>query len=74
MAFNPLGKPTFFHIYGHDSNQFGGGCVYLLQRHFVDCLLNDKPFESNGRDYLKTLHLVEAVYNSANIGQVISLK
>lgn len=73
MAFKPLGQPTTPHPYSHDPSQFGGGCVYHLQRHFVDCLLHNKPFESNGRDYLKTLQLVEAVYDSAASGQVISL-
>lgn len=46
------------------SDGFAGDCVLAIQKHFVDCLRMQKPFESTGRDYLKTLELVEACYAS----------
>ena len=48
----------------HDKN-FAGDSVYFLQRHFVDCMISGREFESNGEDYLKTLRAVEAAYESA---------
>ena len=44
---------------------FAGDCVYRTQRHFVDQLLCQGPFETNGRDYLRTLAVQEAAYRSA---------
>ena len=43
------------------------------QQHYVDCLCNDAPFESDPEDTLKTLQLVYATYESAESGQVITL-
>ena len=35
------------------------------QRHFVDCLRTGAPFETSGEEYLKTLLVQEAIYESA---------
>jgi len=51
--------------YPHARRGFAGDCCYLTQRHFIDCLLDGKPFETSGEDYLKTLTVQEAVYQSA---------
>jgi predicted dehydrogenase len=59
--------------YVRDKTHFAGDCVYALQRHFVDCMLTGREFESNGRDYLKTVSLVEAVYESALKSEVVRL-
>ena len=53
---------------------FAGDCVYVLQRHFVDCMLSGREFESNGADYLATIRVVEAAYESAQTGQVVRLE
>jgi predicted dehydrogenase len=60
-------------VYPRQNVNFAGDCVYFLQRHFVDCMLSEREFESNGYDYLKTIEVVEAVYASAKEGQVIRL-
>jgi len=57
--------------YAHDRKGFAGDCVYALQRRFTDCMLQDLPFESTGKDYLKTIALVEACYQSNETGQVV---
>jgi len=44
---------------------FCGDCVYFTQRHFVDRMLDGKAFETSGEEYLKTLTVQEAVYESA---------
>ena len=44
---------------------FAGDCVYWTQRHFVESLLVGSEFETSGTEYLKTLSVVEAIYDSA---------
>jgi len=57
----------------HNVN-FAADCVYFLQRHFVDCILSGRPFESSGRDYLNTVRVAEAAYQSAATGKVVVLR
>jgi D-apiose dehydrogenase len=45
--------------------------VVLIQQHWVDCLVAQKEPQTSGRDNLKTLALVEAVYQSAATGQTV---
>jgi len=68
-----LGEPGRAIDYERSNKNFAGDCVYFLQRHFVDCMLSGKQFESNGEDYLKTIEAVEAVYNSAATSRVVTL-
>ncbi|CAN5377012.1 Gfo/Idh/MocA family oxidoreductase [soil metagenome] len=59
-----LGEEEQVHVYYHQDRNFGGDCCYFTQRHFIDSLLSGKPFETNPDDYLRTLTVLEAVYNS----------
>jgi predicted dehydrogenase len=59
-----LGQPVRRVEYAHERKGFAGDCVYALQRHFVECMLTGREFESTGEDYLKTVELVEACYAS----------
>jgi predicted dehydrogenase len=43
--------------------------VIAIQRHWVDCLLNDQVPQTSGQDNLKTLELVFGAYQSAETGQ-----
>jgi D-apiose dehydrogenase len=74
LTFKPLGKPSRAIEYTQERKGFAGDCVYSLQRHFTDCMLNDLPFESTGKDYLKTVALVEACYESNATGQAVKLQ
>jgi predicted dehydrogenase len=65
MRLKRLGEPGVDIDYERRDVNFGGDCVYATQRHFVDSVLRGSEFESNGRDYLKTLRVVEAIYKSA---------
>ncbi len=65
MTIQPLGKDEINHEYHHENINFAGDCVYVTQRHFIDCLLSGNEFETNGTDYLKSLKVQEAVYQSA---------
>ena len=69
MSVQPLGRPADPHAYHHERRGFAGDCVYATLQHFVDALHAGTPFETDGRDYLKTLAVQEAVYESAATGQ-----
>ena len=73
MRVKRLGQPARSVEYKRENRNFAGDCVYQLQRHFIDCLLDGREFESTGEDYLKTLAVVEAVYDSAESGQAVRL-
>ncbi len=60
-----LGQAARSIEYPWENKNFAGDCVYALQRHFVDCMLSGKDFESNGKDYLETVKVMEAAYASA---------
>jgi len=68
-----LGQPVRDIDYSPSRQGFAGDCVYHLQRHFVDCMISRIEFESNGHDYLKTLHVVDAAYTSATQSSVVLL-
>lgn len=48
--------------------------VALIEQHWVDCLRTGQEPQTSGRDNLKTFALVEAVYQSAATGQVVTLQ
>jgi predicted dehydrogenase len=73
LRIKPLGEPARDWDYPRQNVNFAGDCVYFLQRHFVDCMVSGREFESNGLDYLKTIEVVEAAYASAGRGQVMHL-
>ena len=71
IGLQPLGEAERDIPYEHRDINFSGDCVYHTQLHFVDSLLNKRPFETNGPDYLKSLAVQEAVYRSAEAGTPI---
>ncbi len=73
LALKLLGQPSRKHEYPHSRDGFAGDCVYALQRHFVDRMLDGAPFENTGEDYLKSTALMEACYRSHATGQVVSV-
>lgn len=70
LTWKRLGAPVRRLEYRHERRGFAGDCVYALQRHFTDRMLDGKPFESHGDDYLNTVALVEACYRSHASGRV----
>ena len=73
IRIKPLGREAFNVEYPHANVNFAGDCVYTLQRHFVECMESGREFEGNGQDYLRTLAVVDAVYESAHRREVIKL-
>jgi len=61
----PLGQPIRKIDYTLQRRGFAGDCVLSTQQHFVDCLRAGREFETSGRQYLKSLAVVEAIYESA---------
>jgi D-apiose dehydrogenase len=68
-----LGAPGEEVEYERTDVNFASDCVYALERHFVECMRSGVQFESNGEDYLKTVQVVDAAYESAARGQVVRL-
>lgn len=64
LTIQQLGKPEKVHDYFNQDINFAGDCVYACQRHFIDKVLSSEEFETNVNDYLKTLSVQEAVYQS----------
>ncbi len=73
LTIQKLGEKEKEHSYTMHPINFAGDCVYTTQRHFIDCLLTGKEFETNGPDYLKSLAVQEAVYRSAQSGMPESI-
>jgi predicted dehydrogenase len=63
-----LGKKPVEHAYQHRRVGFAGDCVHATLTHFVERLIDGRPFETSGSDYLRTLAVQEAVYRSAASG------
>jgi predicted dehydrogenase len=74
LTVQQLGKGEQEHDYAHQDINFAGDCVYNCQRHFIDNLLNDGEFETNVNDYLKTLSVQEAVYQSNESKTPVEIK
>jgi predicted dehydrogenase len=68
ITVQPLGEEEREYAYPHEDRNFAGDCCYTTQRHFVDRMLDRGPFETGGEDYLQTLAVQEAVYESAATG------
>jgi len=74
LTIQKLGKPETEHDYAHEDRNFCGDCCYATQRHFIDRLLDGQPFETNGQDYLRSLAVQDAVYESAEKGAPIDVR
>ena len=48
-----------------ENRDFGGDCVYLLQRHVLDFLQKNTPVMNSAEEYLINLKIEDAVYRSA---------
>jgi predicted dehydrogenase len=54
------------------SEGYRGDSVRATQEHFIRCLNTGAPFESDVREYLKTIALVEAAYASAHLHAAVA--
>ncbi|MEP3247480.1 MAG: Gfo/Idh/MocA family oxidoreductase [Sneathiella sp.] len=51
-------------LYDWIDRDFGGDCVYALQRHVVDHFIHGKELMNTAREYLKNVEIAEAAYAS----------
>lgn len=73
LTVQPLGQAETRHEYLHEHRGFAGDCVFATFQHFVRHLLDGSPFETEGTDYLKTLAVQEALYESARLGRPVEI-
>ena len=73
LTIQKLGQPERNHEYHHEDRQFAGDCCYTFQRHVIDRFIDGGPFETGGQDYLKSLAVQEAVYESAATGMPVAI-
>ncbi len=52
---------------------FCGDSVHACLRHFIDCLVEDKDFETSAQDYRKTLEVQEAIYRSSREENIVKI-
>ena len=71
LTVQPIGQQESEHEYVHAKRNFASDCVLETQKHFLDCLANSQAFETSGEEYLKTLTVQEAVYESAAASQPV---
>lgn len=74
LTVQPLGLPEREHDYAREDRGFAGDCCFAFQRHFAERMLDGGPFETSGREYLKTLAVQEAVYQSAAEGRPVDIR
>ncbi|WP_085906910.1 Gfo/Idh/MocA family protein [Kiloniella majae] len=60
-------------LYSWVDCDFGGDCVYNLQRHVVDHLLYDKEVMNTASEYLLNVQAAEAAYQSNDKGRCFNL-
>jgi predicted dehydrogenase len=61
----PVAGEVYEHRYEIPAAGYRGDSAYQTHRHFVDCLISGREFETHGRDYLKTTQLVFDGYRLA---------
>jgi len=71
LSLQRLGSEPVDVTYPCEKRGFAGDCVFATQEHFVDCLQAGSAFETSGTEYLKSLKIVEAIYQSAETRQPV---
>ena len=73
MTLQKLGEEETPVAYTHENRNFGSDCVYHTQSHLTRSLLGESNPENLAVEYLQNLRIQEAIYESAQQGQVIKL-
>ncbi len=81
LRLNPDGKITIQklgeleeeYFYEPSKENFAGDCVFALQQHFIQKLMAGESFETNGEDYLRNIVVQEAVYESSECNQLVTI-
>lgn len=73
LWWKPHGGAEVSHDYDWRDRGFAGDSVHATQAHIVAHLRDGAPLENAGRDYLRNMEIVEAIYRSAAEGRRIDL-
>jgi D-apiose dehydrogenase len=73
ITIKPLGKSAYEHNYRPSQVGFAGDCVYACQQHFIEVLDGASPCETSPMEYLKSLQVIEAIYQSAQSNRFVEL-
>ncbi len=73
ITIQKLGELEVEHFYEPSKENFAGDCVFALQQHFIQKLTAGESFETNGEDYLRNIVVQEAVYQSNESNQVVTI-
>jgi predicted dehydrogenase len=74
ITVKPLFEPAFKHEYEIPEAGYRGDSCRAALQHFVDCLLSDEQFETEGEDYLnQVMRAVFAGYDSVQTRRVVKL-
>jgi hypothetical protein len=68
LTIQSLGQSESPHEYSRSEDGFAGDCVAATQRHFIDAIQTNSPFETDLNSYLKSIGIQEAMYRSAESG------
>lgn len=68
------GQPEVQHTYEIPTQGYKGDSVFAAQQHYAASLRDGTPCETEAEAYLQTVRAVFACYESAQTGQLISLK
>jgi len=64
ITHKPLGLAACKIPFKPTENGFSGDSVYACQLHFIQGIVTNSPFETGIQEYMKTLKVVEAIYQS----------
>lgn len=73
ITIKKLGESEKEHSYQFEKINFAGDCVYATQKHFAECLLTGKPFETDVAQYLDNIRVQDAIYKSSEIGRAVKV-
>lgn len=73
ITIQKLGEKEEDHSYEHRRANFSGDCVYFVQKHFVEAMMNGAPFETDVERYMKNILIEEACYKSAELREPVDL-
>jgi len=74
LFLKPHGAAEVEHRYDWDRRGFAGDSVLATNRHILDAWRAGRPAVNEGREYLRNVALVEAVYRSHDAGRRLDLR
>ncbi|MEM6363463.1 MAG: cyclase family protein [Planctomycetota bacterium] len=74
IRIQPLGEAESVHQYTKSHEGFAGDCVLACQQHFIDVIEGRTTCETAPDEYVKSLRVVEAAYESSRSGHPVNMR